>query len=265
MKLLDRINNPHDLKKLNLKELNKLATEIRELLIDVSTQRPIHLSSNLGVVEIAMGSLISFNLPKDKVFYDTGHQSYPHKILTGRKDDIMKIRQGHHISGFQSMSESKYDVFSTGHSGNALSAAQGMELASRSLSKSYIVPIVGDGAIANGESFEALNNIQSAGSRIIIVLNDNGMSISKSVGSLARIMAKIKNGRFFFGSEKAAKRIFAGKKATSKPFEILYKSYNWLEQKIVGKNLFQSLGYQYVGPVNGNDLKKVLLAFDKAK
>jgi 1-deoxy-D-xylulose-5-phosphate synthase len=221
MSILDQINSPDELKKLSIADLKKLAIEIRQELININKDHSIHLSSNLGIVEIAIGALLSFNVPTDKVFYDIGHQSYPHKLLTGRKDIVKRIRQDKGSSGFQSMQESIYDVYSTGHAGNSLSIAHGLQMQNQIDNKygTYVVPIIGDGGIANGEAFEALNNIKADNARVIIILNDNGMSISKSVGALAKVLAKVKNSKLFFASERTAKRILAGKRPTSRPFQ----------------------------------------------
>lgn len=261
-KILSLISNPDDLKKLDIKQLELLSKEVREEILSVSRHKNLHLSSNLGIVEISIGSLVSFNLPNDKVFYDTGHQCYTHKILTGRKNKFHELRETDGISGFPDLDESKYDLYANGHSGSSLSVALGMLENNKD---NFVVPIIGDASIANGQSFEALNNFDIKNKRLIIVLNDNGMAISKSVGAIARALQKIKLSSLFYGTEKAAKKIFSPKKDNNWFFTKLYNGYNFLEQKISGKNIFQVLGYQYVGPVDGNDMKKVLKAFDKAK
>jgi len=226
--ILDKVNQPEDLKPLNFNQLSILANQIRHELINVANDHPIHLSSNLGIVEISIGVLYSFDLNNDLIIYDTGHQCYTHKILTNRKQKFNLIKCDNGISGFQDPNESQYDHFSTGHSGNALSAAAGMQLNKQINNEynKYTIVIIGDGALANGESLEALNNIVVDNERLIIVVNDNGMAISQSVGALAKLLSKIKLSKLFFGSERSVKKILAGKKPSSKIFEFIYNSYN---------------------------------------
>lgn len=261
--ILSSINSPGDLKKINKQDLDLVAQEIRAYLLSLSDKTDIHLSSNLGIVEIAIGSIYSFNMPNDKILYDTGHQCYTHKILTGRYQQMQKLRQPNGISGFPLLQESQYDLYGSGHSGSAISVAMG--LLENNGNNDYVVVMIGDASIVNGQSFEALNNFDNKNKRLIIVLNDNGMSISKSIGSIAKYLNKIKLSNFFYGAEKTAKKVFSPSSDTNRFFSWLFNTYNWMEQKISGKNLFQLLGYQYLGPIDGNNIKKVIKAYDKAK
>ncbi len=228
MSILEKINNPSDIKKLSLEEQIKLATEIRNLIINTSKTISLHLSSNLGIVELTISLLKNFNLNEDIILYDTGHQTYVHKILTGRKERFSTIRQEGGLKGFTCMEESEYDHYSPGHSGNILSIASGMYQASNNSRK--IVAVIGDASLSNGLSFEALNDISFKKEKILIIVNDNKMSISKSVGALSNHLSKI-NHKF----------------------------------SPCSKNFFQNLDFNYIGPIDGNNLKKVNKVINQAK
>ena len=271
MKILDSYQNIDNLKKLNQKELKTLSHEIRDFLIELSKTKEIHLSSNLGIVETTIAILMEFNLLNDVVLYDTGHQTYVHKILTDRKDRIYSIREDNGLSGLLDMNESKYDHYSPGHSGNAISVLQGMYQKIADSNKNpnrlefynskFHVVVVGDSAITNGVSFEALNDVGNSKDPLIIVVNDNGMGISKSVGTFAKSLNNIKTSASFFSVEKLTRKIFK----FSKTYYSIYKFYKHLETRIVKPNIFQNLGFEYVGPVDGHNIKKLRRAFQKAK
>lgn len=271
MKLLDDYHGIDDLKKYNHQQLEQLAKEIRELLIDLSKKKEIHLSSNLGIVEITMAILLQFDLTQDVVLYDTGHQSYVHKILTDRKDRIQTIREDNGLSGLLDMHESPFDHYSPGHSGNAISVLDGMyqKIADENknpdkkeyYNKKFHVVVVGDAAITNGISFEALNDVGNAQDPLIIIVNDNGMSISKAVGTFAKSLNNIKASASFFGIEKLTRKIFK----FNKSYYRIYNFYKHLETRLVKPNIFQNLNFEYVGPVDGHNLKKVVHAIEKAK
>lgn len=271
MKILDAYHGVEDLKNLNHQQLEELAKEIRELLIDLSKKKEIHLSSNLGIVEITMAILLQFDLTQDVVLYDTGHQSYVHKILTDRKDRIASIREDNGLSGLLDMHESKYDHYSPGHSGNAISVLDGMyqkiadenknPMRKEYYNKKFHVVVVGDAAITNGISFEALNDVGNAQDPLIIIVNDNGMSISKAVGTFAKSLNNIKSSASFFRIEKLTRKIFK----FNKSYYRIYNFYKHLETRIVKPNIFQNLNFEYVGPVDGHNLKKVIHAIEKAK
>lgn len=262
--LNDIKNFPNDIKKLKTKELKKLAEEIRKEIIEVSKLRSIHLSSNLGIVELSIALLYVFNSPTDQILYDTGHQCYVHKILTGRKDKINTIRDTNGLSGFQDPNESVHDFVSTGHSGNILSIAQGISETCENKNR-YFVPVVGDAAISNGLSFEALNNIAYKKTKMVIIFNDNEMSISENVGALYKVMSKFKLSKFFFFSERAIKKICSYFNWTRKIYLFLFRFWNKLVSIFFGKNFFESLGFFYFGSVDGNNIKKTIRAIEKAK
>ena len=271
MKILDSYKDINDLSKLSPKELKTLSKEIRDFLIELSKQKEIHLSSNLGIVETTIAILLEFNLLNDIVLYDTGHQTYVHKILTDRKDKIKTIREDGGLSGLLDMYESKYDHYSPGHSGNAISVLQGMyqKIADSNknpnkqefYNKKHHVVVVGDSAITNGVSFEALNDVGNSNDPLIIVVNDNGMSISKAVGTFANSLNNIKTSASFFNIEKMTRKMFK----FTKTYYSIYKFYKHLETRIVKPNIFQNLGFEYVGPIDGHDIKKLRRAFQKAK
>lgn len=261
MSLLDNIKDFHDLKDLSNKEIKILCKEIRNKIIDISKKQDIHLSSNLGIVELSTMILKVFNLDKDKLLYDTGHQTYVHKILTGRKDKIDTIRQPNGLCGLMNMNESKYDHYSPGHSGNVLSVISGMytrdALKNKDSKKmkfnndiNYIA-VIGDSSFANGLNFEALNDISFNHLPIIIILNDNEMSISKSVGALSNTFNKIKGTHLFHFVEKTCRKIFN----YNSFYFGLFKSFNWCENRVRGANFFENLGYYYIGPVDGHNIK----------
>lgn len=271
MKILDKINNDADVKKLDKKEIKLLANEIRELIIKTSETNPIHLSSNLGIIELTLGIMMNFDLSNDKVLYDTGHQTYVHKILTGRWKQFHTIRKDDGLKGFMNMDESIYDHYSPGHSGNILSIASGMYQKDKAINKDpkkqkyfnnkNIVAVVGDSALSNGLSFEALNDIAFNKESIIIILNDNGMSISQSVGALSCYTSTLKNCKLFHFIERGCRHIFD----YNKLYYSIFKIFNYIESKVVPKNLFQNLGFNYIGPIDGNDINKINKGLIRAK
>ena len=265
MVVLDKVNSPSDLAGLSIEELEQLAGEMRALIIDGVSKNGGHLAANLGVVELTIALVRSFDLPKDKIVWDVSHQSYAYKILTGRKDRFHTLRQYGGISGFLKRDESEYDVFGAGHSGTALSAALGMAVArDRRKSDEKIVAVLGDGSMGCGISFEALNNLAHATERIIVVLNDNEMSISANVGSLSTYLGKLlaspKYNRWKASVESAAKRLRLG---------WLRRAYYKIEEAIksffLKSLLFEEFGLRYVGPIDGHNLHALLDALAIAK
>lgn len=269
--ILESYKGVDDLKKLSNKQLKRLAFEIRQKLIDLSKKKEIHLSSNLGIVEITIAILKYFDLLNDVVLYDTGHQTYVHKILTDRKDKIETIREDNGLSGLLDMNESIYDHYSPGHSGNTISVLQGMYQAIADenknprrreyYNKKFHVVVIGDAAITNGVSFEALNDVGNKKDPLIIIVNDNGMSISKAVGTFAKSLNNIKTSASFFALEKLARKMFK----FSKFYYGIYNFYKHIETRIVKPNIFQNLNFEYIGPIDGHNLKKVEKAIEKAK
>ena len=191
--ILDKIENPKDLKKLNIKEKEILSKEIREEIIDIVSKTGGHLASNLGVVELTIALHSVFNMPEDKIVWDVGHQTYVHKMLTGRKEKISTLRQLNGIAGFPKAKESEYDSFDTGHSSTSISAALGMARARDLQNKdNHVIAVIGDGALTGGMALEALDDAGNSKTRLIVVLNDNEMSISKNVGGISRFLTRIR-------------------------------------------------------------------------
>ena len=192
-KILDIVNKPDDLKKLNLVEKEELAKEIREYILEIVSKNGGHLASNLGVVELTIALHSVFNLPQDKIIWDVGHQSYVHKILTGRKEQMKTLRKFEGLSGFPKISESEYDSFDTGHSSTSISVALGMARANTLENKNdHVIAVIGDGSLTGGMAMEALNDAGSSNSNITVILNDNEMSISKNVGGIPALLTKIR-------------------------------------------------------------------------
>lgn len=270
-KILDSYKSHKDLKKMNIKELKILSNEVRKVILDLSLKQDIHLSSNLGIVELSTTILKVFDIEKDTILYDTGHQTYTHKILTDRKDKINTIRQENGLSGLMNMNESSYDHYSPGHSGNIISIASGMyqkiAVENKNINKQeyynnkQFICVIGDSAFSNGLNFEALNDISFTKEPIIIILNDNGMSISKSVGGLSKMFSTIKSKDFFRIIEVFLRKILK----FSKFYYFIFNLFTKIENKIIGKNLFISLGFNYIGPVDGNDIKKTEKILKRAK
>ncbi len=269
--VLDTVDGPNDLKALNYAELKQLSNEVRDLIKATAKTKAIHLSSNLGIADLSIALLRTFDLENDKLLYDTGHQTYVHKILTGRKDRIGTIRETGGLAGFQDMDESSYDHYSPGHSGNILSVLQGLyakdSLTNKVANKQqfindhYHVAVIGDGALANGMAFEALNDISYKKDPLIIVINDNKMSIIESVGVISKIISDIKMGSLFYRTEKFVRKAFH----FNDDYYRIYRFFNRFERIFTGENIFKNLGFQYVGPIDGHNIEKLEKALSKAK
>lgn len=257
---IGNIKNPSFLKKMSVFELEELSKNIRNFLIDKISITGGHLSSNLGIVDLTIVIHKVFNAPKDKIIFDVGHQSYTHKILTGRAHEFDKLRQYNGLSGFQKMSESIYDCYEAGHSSTSLSAALGYAIA-RDLDKKKhnVVAIIGDGSIGNGLAYEALNHIGSLNTKLIVILNDNEMSISKNVGAIHNTLDKIRSN---FKNEKIKKVPYLGKKIKSGT-KLIKESF----KKIYMKEgyLFEEFGFTYYGPINGHDYDEMISYLEMAK
>ncbi len=266
MRILDRINSPKDLKKLSFKELNQLAVEIREEIIRVVSQSGGHLSSNLGVVELTIALHLAFDAPRDKLVWDVSHQTYAHKLLTGRKDRFHTIRQLGGLSGFASREESEYDVYTAGHASTALSAALGMAVARDLKGEDYhVVAIVGDGSLTGGVALEALNQIGYLKKRLIIILNDNEMSISPNVGAISGYLNHIISGQFYLHVKEhiaAILKVLPGGKQMLKVGRALE---DVLKKIFVPGMLFEQLGIKYIGPIRGHSIKTLYQEFEKVK
>ena len=266
-KLLDCIEYPEDLKKLKLEDLPKLATEIRELIVDVVSKNPGHLSSNLGVVELSIALHYCFDFKKDKIVWDVGHQSYVHKILTGRKSKFPTLRQYKGLSGFPDKNESVYDPFTCGHSGNAISAALGISCADAILGyKRTIVAVVGDGAIGAGMSLEALNHAGDLKKNVLVVLNDNEMSISNTVGAFSKYLNKIRTAPLFADLKKEARSLLNLLPVFGKPVEkTLEHIVELIRRGAVPGQIFEELGFNYFGPIDGHDFRILIETLNDIK
>ncbi len=248
--LLDPINDPADLRKLDRRDLPALATELRNYIVESVATTGGHFSSNLGTVELTIALHYVFNTPEDRLVWDVGHQTYGHKILTGRKAGMPKLRQKGGIAGFPRREESIYDTFGTAHSSTSISAALGMAVASRlSGSNRKSVAIIGDGAITGGMAFEAMNNVGRED--VIVILNDNDMSISESIGALNNYFAKLMSGRFYANTKKTAERILS---ATPTFKEIAKRVEEHAKGMISPSTMFEEFGFNYVGPVDGHNV-----------
>ena len=261
---LDKINFPSDIKKLSIDELKILSNEVREELIDAVSVTGGHLGAGLGVIELTIALHYIFDTPNDKLIWDVGHQTYPHKILTGRKDKIRTVRQGNGLSGFTKRAESEYDPFGAAHSSTSISSALGIAVANKLLNKSNeVVAVIGDGAISAGMAYEAMNNAGDSKTKMIVVLNDNDMSISKPVGAMRSYLAKLLSGKLYFSFREILKLIIS---SFSKRFSAKAgKAEDFLRSAVTGGTLFNSLGFHYEGPIDGHDLDALISVLKKAK
>ena len=257
--VLDRVNYPEDLKKLNIEEKEVLAKEIREKIIGTVSITGGHLASNLGVVELTMAMHSVFNTPADKIIWDVGHQTYVHKILTGRKDRLCTLRKMNGLAGFPKTCESEYDCFNTGHSSTSISIALGMARARDIKGENHkVIAVIGDGALTGGMALEALNDAGSSLSNIILVLNDNEMSISKNVGGISMMLSKLRTKGVYIKGNLKGKRIVNkipvfGKKI----IRLVQKTKRGIKQLVIPKMYFEDIGFRYLGPVDGHNLEKL--------
>ena len=267
VKLLDRIEYPEDLKKLKIEELPKLAAEIRELIVDVVSKNPGHLSSNLGVVELTIALHYCFDFKKDKIVWDVGHQAYVHKILTGRKSKFPTLRQYKGLSGFPDKNESVYDPFTCGHSGNAISAALGVSCADAILGyKRHVLAVVGDGAIGAGMSLEALNHAGDLNKNLLVVLNDNEMSISNTVGAFSKYLNKIRTTQLYADLKKEIHNLLNVLPVFGKPVEkTLEHVVELIRRGAVPGQIFEDLGFNYFGPIDGHNFQILIETLNDIK
>lgn len=265
--LLDRLKLPQDLKKLSFRQLEALCAEIRSVLIHTVSKTGGHLSSNLGVVELTVALHKTFDAPKDQIVWDVGHQSYTHKILTGRKNKMNTLRQKGGLSGFPKPAESIYDAFIAGHSSTSISVAAGLARAkSLKAEPGFTIAVIGDGAFTGGMAYEALNNAGHYKDRIIVVLNDNEMSISKNGGAFARYLAQIRSKPEYYSTRDKIRKWISAVPLVGKPMaKLLSDSKSYLKEMLYHSNLFEDFGFEYVGPVDGHDLESLCDAFERAK
>jgi 1-deoxy-D-xylulose-5-phosphate synthase len=264
--MLEKISSPEDLKTLNLQELEQLASEIRDKLIETVSLNGGHLASNLGVVELSIALHRIFNSPVDKIVWDVGHQTYVHKLLTGRKDRFDSLRQHGGLSGFSLPEESNHDAFGTGHAGTSISAALGMALARDLSHDNYnVVAILGDGALTTGMSFEAINHTGHIGTKMIVILNDNGLSISPSVGALANLFNMVRLDHRFELAKKEASRALHRLPMGDFALETSKKIKNRLQKALLPNAFWEELGLEYIGPIDGHNISELESALKRAR
>ncbi|MFL2887525.1 MAG: 1-deoxy-D-xylulose-5-phosphate synthase [Pelagibacteraceae bacterium] len=263
-KLLDKINYPSDLRKFEKKDLKQISNELRNELIEVVSETGGHLGAGLGVVELTVALHYVFNTPQDKLVWDVGHQCYPHKIITGRKDKIRTLRQGGGLSGFTKRSESEYDPFGAAHSSTSISSTLGMATAKKlSNDSNNVIAVIGDGAMSAGMAYEAMNNAGAMKSRLIVILNDNDMSIARPVGAMSKYLARLLSGKIYFSFRETIKLILS---AFSKRFsKRAGKAEDMLRSMFTGGTLFSELGFYYIGPIDGHDVDNMVTILDNIK
>ncbi|ROR50929.1 1-deoxy-D-xylulose-5-phosphate synthase [Diaphorobacter sp. C33] len=254
--LLERVNDPADLRRLPRAELKALATELRAFVLESVSKTGGHLSSNLGTVELTVALHAVFDTPRDRLVWDVGHQTYPHKILTGRRDRMPSLRQLGGLSGFPQRAESEYDTFGTAHSSTSISAALGMALAAKQRGdERRCVAIIGDGAMTAGMAFEALNNAGVADANLLVILNDNDMSISPPVGALNRYLAQLMSGQFYAKARDVGKSVL---KNAPPLLELAKRLEQQAKGMVVPATLFEKFGFNYIGPIDGHDLDSLI-------
>jgi len=261
--LLDSIHSPQDVRQLTRPQLRVLADELRDYLLKSVSQTGGHLSSNLGTVELTVALHHVFNTPHDRLVWDVGHQTYPHKILTGRKNRMNTLRQLGGISGFPRREESEFDAFGTAHSSTSISAALGMALAAKQKGEDRrAVAIIGDGAMTAGMAFEALNNAGVSDCNFLVILNDNDMSISPPVGALNRYLAQLMSGRFYATAKEMGKQVLKGAPPL---FELAKRFESQAKGLVVPATLFEKFGFNYIGPIDGHDLDSLIPTLENIK
>lgn len=254
--LLQTINSPDDLRKLERDQLPQLAEELRAFLIESVSKTGGHLSSNLGAIELTVALHYIFDTPEDRLVWDVGHQTYAHKILTGRREAMSGLRQAGGISGFPKRNESPYDAFGTGHSSTSISAALGMAVAAKLAGKDHrSVAIIGDGALTGGMAFEALNNAGAMNANLLVILNDNDMSISRPVGALNNYLAKLMSGRFYAAMRRGSEKMLKGMPPV---LEFAKRAEEHFKGMVIPGTLFEEFGFNYIGPIDGHDLDTLI-------
>ncbi|GAB3478760.1 1-deoxy-D-xylulose-5-phosphate synthase [Polaromonas eurypsychrophila] len=261
--LLETINSPADLRLLPRAQLKTLADELRNYVLHSVSQTGGHLSSNLGTVELTVALHYVFNTPDDRLVWDVGHQTYPHKILTGRRERMGSLRQLGGLSGFPRRDESEYDTFGTAHSSTSISAALGMAMAAKQKGEDrHAVAIIGDGAMSAGMAFEALNNAGVCDCNLLVVLNDNDMSISPPVGALNRYLAQLMSGQFYASAKNVGKQVL---KVAPPLFELAKRLETHAKGMVVPATLFENFGFNYIGPIDGHDLESLIPTLENIK
>lgn len=261
--LLDSVHMPEQLRQLSRKQLPELAKELREFLVESVSQTGGHLSSNLGVVELTIALHYVFNTPEDRLVWDVGHQTYPHKILTGRREAMAGLRKPGGIAGFPRREESVFDCFGTGHSSTSISAALGMAIAAQKMgSNRRAVAIIGDGAMTAGMAFEALNNAGAMDANVLVILNDNDMSISPNVGALQNYLAKLLSGRVYTSVRKSSERVLG---VVPPVLEFAKRAEEHMKGMVTPSTLFEEFGFNYIGPIDGHNLDTLVSTLNNIK
>ncbi|MBT2135381.1 1-deoxy-D-xylulose-5-phosphate synthase [Croceibacterium sp. LX-88] len=262
--LLDSVATPQDLRRLERKDLRQLADELRAEMIDAVGSTGGHLGSGLGVVELTVAVHYVFNTPADRLIWDVGHQAYPHKILTGRRDRIRTLRQGGGLSGFTKRSESEYDPFGAAHSSTSISAGLGFAIANKLVGEpGKAIAVIGDGAMSAGMAYEAMNNAEAAGNRLVVILNDNDMSIAPPVGGLSGYLARLVSSAEFLGLRELARRF--ARKLPEPLHRAAKKTDEYARGMAMGGTLFEELGFYYVGPIDGHDLDQLVPVLENVR
>lgn len=262
--LLDTVDTPEDLRKLKPEQLRQLSDELRSEMIDAVGSTGGHLGSGLGVVELTTAIHYVFNTPEDRLIWDVGHQAYPHKILTGRRDRIRTLRQGGGLSGFTKRSESEYDPFGAAHSSTSISAGIGFAVANKLNEKpGKAIAVIGDGAMSAGMAYEAMNNAEQAGNRLIVILNDNDMSIAPPVGGLSAYLARMVSSSEYLGLRSLASKV--ANKISRRVHDSLHKAEEYTRGMVTGGTLFEELGFYYVGPIDGHNLDHLLPVLENVR
>ncbi len=267
MKILSKISSPEDVKQLDMSELDALSREIREKIIETAVRSGGHLASNLGITDATVALHRVFSCPDDSIVFDVGHQAYAHKLLTGRAADFHTLRQAGGISGFTNRGESKYDTVTAGHSGTSLSTAVGIAEANRLAGKdNWAVAVIGDGSFTNGMVFEALEQLAAKDLRLIILLNDNEMSISRNVGGFSAYLSTIRTSERYFSFKIRLNKLLRGIPLIGEAVAVgAYKIKEFAKRLFGAQTWFEALGLEYIGPVDGNDIKKTVAALEEAK
>ena len=257
--MLEKISSPQDVKELNIEEKKELAEEIRKYILEVVSENGGHLASNLGVVELTIALHSVFNLPEDKIVWDVGHQTYVHKIITGRKEQLKTLRKLNGIAGFPKTKESETDCFNTGHSSTSISAALGIARA-RDLKgeNNSVLAVIGDGALTGGMALEALNDAGCSQTRLTVILNDNEMSISKNIGGVNMLLTKLRTKRTYTKSSISIKKFINKIPLIGKPtVKVIQRIKRSIKQLIIPKMFFEDIGFRYLGPVDGHNIEEL--------
>jgi 1-deoxy-D-xylulose-5-phosphate synthase len=264
--ILGKINGPSDVKGLSQDELSGLCSELRELLVSKVSENGGHLASNLGVVELTVALHRVFDSPKDKIIWDVGHQSYIHKLLTGRREQFSSLRQYQGLSGFPDRDESLHDAFTTGHGGTSVSAALGMALArDRAGGDHHVVAVIGDGCLTCGMTYEALNHAGHLGTKLIVVLNDNGMSISPTVGAIARRLNVVRTTRGYIRAKKQTNRLLSSLPGGKKVYRALRRLREGVKAVVMPTMMWEQLGFTYLGPIDGHNIAQLEIVLAQAR